>query len=67
MSSSSIIAPRTITDADATAIAQAIVRELADRKPKKKAREPEPTVSETDRAAARAIARRLGLHVRRTG
>lgn len=57
---------RTLTAADVTAIARAVVRELravreAERKPQ---RPPEPEFSETDRAAARAIARRHGLHVR---
>lgn len=57
---------RTLTDADAEAIARAIVRVLRDERAanRKPTREPEPVISETDRAAARAYARRLGLHVK---
>jgi len=59
-------AARTLTDADAEAIARALVRVLSAEKraQKRPLRDPEPVVSETDRAAARAYARRLGLHVR---
>ena len=56
-----------LSAADIDAIADAVVRKLVKMREAERAakpRAPEKQISETDRAAARAIARRLGLHVR---
>jgi len=60
---------RTITDADADAIAAALVRHLrdereADRAERARRTAEEPAVTDIDRARARAIARKHGLLVR---